>query len=386
MFKRLVFLFLLAAAPLAFAQAPPIVIQDPSTMVQIYQGLVGHWAAAISGYATEIFSALAGLEIAWFGINLWRHYRGDASEAFMPITMKLVTLGMFLALMLNAGTWITDIIADFTKIGKDASGLPGLGPSILLQQGVTIACSLLGTSVGVGALFDFTTAVALILAAVVILLSFLVICAEVVLTQVQATVCLGIGYLFLGFGGSRWTAPYVERYFAFTVATGTKLMVLYCVAGAAWPLTAQWIVSAAKAPLNMSGIETSWVIMASAILYALICWKIPNMAAAILGGSPNLTHSDFLAFVAPVVSGAVGAGLAAAGIATGGAALPAAGAAAAGAGAGGGAIAGGASSPSGAMVLQAAGGVASAGAGTLQGMAHSGGGGGSTPHFNGFDH
>jgi len=364
-------------------------ISDPSTLVQIYQNLQGNWFAAISGYAMEIFFALAALDVAWFGIELWRTYHGDLSQAMTSSAMKILTIGMFLALLQNGGTWVSDIIASFSQIGKDASGLPGLGPSVLLLQGVKIGGTLLGTAMMSGAFFDLATSASLILAAFIICLSFLVICFQFIVTQVQAAICLGVGYIFLGFGGSKWTAPYVERYFAFAVATGVKLMTLYCVAGGAWSLTQTWVQQASAAPFNGSGVEVAWVIMCSAILYAGICWYIPSIAGAMLGGSPNLSHSDFLAFAAPIVSGAVAAGLAAAGIATGGASLAGAGAvgaAGAGTAAGGGAVASGAAtSPSG-VSLGAVGQLASAGSSAAQSMPHGGSHQSAPPHFNGFNH
>ena len=60
-------------ASVAFGQAvapTPPNISDPSTIVQIYQNLQGNWFAAISGYAMDIFIALAALDVAWFGIEL----------------------------------------------------------------------------------------------------------------------------------------------------------------------------------------------------------------------------------------------------------------------------------------------------------------------------
>ena len=55
---------------------------------------------------------------------------------------------------------------------------------------------------------------------------------------VESYVVVGAGFIFLGFGGSRWTAPYVERYIALAVAVGVKLMVLYMLIGAGMTLSA----------------------------------------------------------------------------------------------------------------------------------------------------
>ncbi len=79
-----------------------------------------------------------------------------------------------------------------------------------------------------------------------ICVAFLIITFQFIITQVQIFLAIGMGYFFLGFGGSRWTTNYVERYFAYSVASGTKLMVLYMLAGAAWPLTRSWVQQASS--------------------------------------------------------------------------------------------------------------------------------------------
>jgi TrbL/VirB6 plasmid conjugal transfer protein len=39
---------------------------------------------------------------------------------------------------------------------------------------------------------------------------------------------LSVGFIFLGFGGSRWTAPYTERYIGLAVSIGIKIVLSYC--------------------------------------------------------------------------------------------------------------------------------------------------------------
>ena len=169
-----------------------------------------------------------------FGWTLWRTYHGDIRTALLSTANKLLIIGFFLALLMNGETWMADIINMFIDIGKAASGMPGLSPSIVLLQGFKIFGSMLWQAVKSGLMTDLPTAFALVVAALVICACFLVITIQFVITKVQTFLALGMGYFFLAFGGSKWTTNYVERYFAYAVASGVKLMALYCLIGAGW--------------------------------------------------------------------------------------------------------------------------------------------------------
>lgn len=363
---------------------------------------MGQWFAALSPYAYDLFAALAALEIAVFGWNLWMNYHGDIRTAMLATANKILVIGFFLALLMNAGAWMGDVIDMFVSLGKNASGIPGLGPSTLLLQGFKIFGALLWQATKSGLMTDIPTAMALLLAAFIICASFLVICFQFIVTKVQTFLALGMGVIFLGFGGSRWTTPYVERYFAFCVASGVKLMALYLLAGAAWPLTNAWVTQAQSPLFSQGACEASWIIACGAVLYAGICWYGSSQVSAMLGGSPNLTHSDFIAFMAPAVSAGVSAALVAAGVATGGTTAIAGGALGAANAGGSAASAAGnsaASNPSGAAPPQPSAnggpgssqgssvvtGFAQAGASAMNRAPH-GGHHASPPQFNGFHH
>lgn len=406
------FLFSTLVPVALLAQAPPIpapgtlppptnpVISDPSSLTNAYEALVPQWLNAVTPYAYDLFFALAGLEIAVFGWNLWRTYNGDLRSALLSTANKILIIGFFLSLLMNGSTWMADIINMFVSVGKRASGIPGLGPSMILAQGFSVFGTLLWQATKSGALADLPTAVALIFAAAVICCSFLVISFQFIVTKVQTFLALGMGFFFFGFGGSKWTTPYVERYFAYAVASGVKLMALYLLVGAGWTVTNSWVTAAQAAPLSRAGVEASWVIACGAVLFSGICWYGSSQVSQLLGGSPNLTHSDFVAFMGPMVSAGVTAAMVGAGVMTGGTATVAGGAAAGGAKAlsatSGGTSPTGTSAPqprapstgvsgSSSNGLAALGQLAQAGVSGMRGMPH-GGSHTPPPHFTGFGH
>jgi type IV secretion system protein TrbL len=403
--KRLLLGLLLA--PVLFGQfGPPSapVISDPSSLTQAIEQVSTVWFTSISPFAFEIFWALAGLEMAFLGWTLWRTWNGqDIRSVIFTATNKILMIGMFLALLMNAGTWMGAIINSFVQIGKAASGVPSIAPSVVLLQGFKIFGKLLWEAFKHGLMADIATAHALVFAGTVIIACFLVITIQFIIAKVQTFVALGAGVLFLGFGGSGYTSSYVERYFAYSFGAGIRLMMMYLLIGAGWMMTNSWIAAAQAIPFTQAGVQASYLIAAGAVLYASVCWFLPSHIAGLLGGSPNLSHSDMLSFVAPAIGAAVSGAMVAAGFASGGATAAVGGAVSGAASAAnsvngvapGGSPSGGNETPqvspgggrsaaSGAMARGAVS-MAQVAVNSAARMPHSGAGG-STPRFNGFNH
>jgi type IV secretion system protein TrbL len=185
----------------------------------------------------------------------------------------------------------------------------------MFVQGLTIAGQLLATGFKASLFSDLLTGAAMVIAAGVIVISFLVITCEFVVTKVQTFLALGLGFFFLGFGGSKWTRTYVERYFSYSTASGVRLMTLYFLVNAAQAVSQNWVNLASQAPLSAGGVLACWAIAAGAVIYAVICWRGPSIAAGILGGGPNLSHNEIWGAMSAAVNAGVSAALIASGVA-----------------------------------------------------------------------
>jgi type IV secretion system protein TrbL len=267
---------------------------------------------------------------------------------------------------------------------------------VVLQKGVDICFALLSQAVLSGVLSSPITGLAFFVAGLVIAISFLFITIDFVMTKIQTFLAIGMGFFFFGFGGSTWTRTYVERYFAYAVSSGVRLMTQYFLIGIGLTLSGGWLAAAQNAPWSLDGVKAGWYVMFSAILFAILCWRGSAIAAQLLGGGPNLSHSE----VFHAMGTAVQAGIASALVAS------SAGGAAAAVGAANGPVAsipassGGASSPgtgrtpASAPPASANGAGRNGGSGTMQAASaaasafHSAGSGGThqvhPPVFNGF--
>jgi type IV secretion system protein TrbL len=290
---------------------------SPSAMLDQYRAVQATWLATAAGYANRLFGILALIEFAWTGALLLLE-RSDLQGWTAGLIRRMMFIGAFFALLNFGADWIPRIIESFQIVGQTASGLPALAPSDVLARGLNIAGNLLSAAASSGWMADFGTALALTFAALLAFLAFLGVTVQLVVALVESYLVVGAGFLFLGFGGSRWTAPYVERYISFAVSTGVKVMVLYLLVGAGMALTGAWETAASTIPLSSEPAIDALDISASAVILLMICWNAPKLCAAVLGGTPAFVGGDAVGVVggitqAALVASAAGAGAAALG-------------------------------------------------------------------------
>jgi type IV secretion system protein TrbL len=381
----------IATGALAYGQTPAPQ-SGPSDLLDVYKNATTTWVSTAFGYANKLFGLLAVIDFTWAMIVLFleRHELEGWIAGFLK---KLMTISFFYALLINQSTWFPAIINSFVQIGQQAGGVSGyLNPSSILWTGVQISGAILAaclpsaaTSAAVGGVVGVLvpgagaalTAASLIPALVALFCALLIFLAYVVITltfimaTVESYVVMSAGLIFLGFGASRWTVPYTERYISLVVSTGVRLMVLYMIVGLGQTLSNTWVQEASQIALSTAGLQSLFGLLASVIVFMALAWQVPKLASSVLQGSLQMGSSDLIApaMSAAVVAGTIGAvATAGVGAVAGVGLLGAGGAAAAGGGAG---AAGGASGVGGSFMPGAAGGL-------MPGMGSTMAGGGSS--------
>ncbi len=304
--SALLCLVLCLADGTAFAQT------SPSAMLDQYRSVRMSWLSTAAGYANRLFGILALIEFAWTAAILVLE-KTDLQGWTAALIRKMMFIGAFFALLSFGADWIPRIINSFQIIGQNASGLPSLAPTDVLVRGLNITGNLLSGAADSGWMGNFGTALALVFAALLAFLAFLGLTVQLVVTLVESYLVVGAGFIFLGFGGSRWTAPYVERYISLAVSTGVKIMVLYLLMGAGLTLTDGWVAAATAVPAGPEPAVDALDIAASSVLLLMICWNAPKFTAGILGGAPAFTGGDAVGTAGALAQGALLAGTAVAG-------------------------------------------------------------------------
>jgi type IV secretion system protein TrbL len=301
---------LLFATAIAHAQGPNSV-NGPSSILDEYKGLQNGWITKLLGAAQRLFFLLAGIEVAW-SFTLLAIEKADFQALTATIVRKIMWIGIFYAILLygvtpGGGGWIPAIINSFHILGQNGSSVGPLGPDAIVGFGVNMAIDLLASLKAANFLTGFATSMALVFCAVVVFIAYLAIAIQFVVALVESYLVVGAGVIFLGFGGSRWTAAYVERYIAYAVSVGMKILVLYLLIGAGMTLSEGWKVIAQSAATSLDPARTGFDLAAAAVMFLCVCWMSPKISSAMLGGVASMSGGDLTGV-------GMGVGLAAAGV------------------------------------------------------------------------
>ena len=301
--------FLLALAFLFFSAQTYANTGILDNIATSYKNASTGWATTLVGYANRLFMLLATIELAWsFGV--WAMDKSELQGFTSAIVKKIMWIGLFYALLLNGPTWIPLIVDSFTEAGATAGGAGGgLSPSEIFTTGLDNAATMLQGIKDMSLWDDFATIVIAGLAAIAIVLAFAVIAGQLLIALIESYIAISAGLLFLGFGGSRWTTDFVQKFIGYAVATGVKLFMLFLIVGIGNTQAMQW-----KNMLQTIGQPGAPVfnliltVFGGSIILAVIAVQIPAMAASMLSGSPTMTAGAAAGTAAMGAAGIVGAG------------------------------------------------------------------------------
>ena len=288
-------------------QGPGFNTTVPSQIMDQFRNQRIQWTTNVFVYANVLFGILAVIEFAWSAAVMLLE-KSDLQSWTSALVRKLMWIGAFYALLLNGRIWIPAIIDSFTQIGQNAAGVGALSPSDVFMQGLGIAGALLDGASTSAFFTNPGTSLALAFAALLIVVSYTIIAINFIVTLVESYLVVSVGFIFLGFGGSRWTAPYTERYIGLAVSIGIKILLLYCLISAGLGLSLGWLDEAQGIATSARPAMTAFDVMGGSLIFMMCCWQIPKLFAAVIGGSPALTGGDLVATAAIVGSAALAAG------------------------------------------------------------------------------
>lgn len=272
------------------------------TINDSYKSATGGWLSNILPIAKSLFWKLAAIEFAWSAI-VWALQQENMQSFTAVVVKKIMGIGFFYALLLNAGDWIPAIINSFTKAGQTASGASGLSPSSVIDMGINAANVLLNALHDKSIWDDFMTIVIGGLSALGIVLAFTIIAGQLLVALVESYIVISAGVLFLGFGGSRWTTDFTQKYLSYAVGTGVKLFMLYLIIGLGMTEAENW-----KTLLATAKYVEMLSVLGGSLVLCFLAFQIPNMAASMLSGAPSLTAGAAAGTAAAVAAGTVAAG------------------------------------------------------------------------------
>lgn len=302
-------------ASVSAASAAPSGAGTLTDVANAYKATSAGWITTALGYAQHLFFALVAIELAWTAIT-YVLQRESISDFVAQVVLKLMGVFFFLMLLQNAPVWMPYIINSFSQAGATIGGHGVvLDPSATFGQGLQLAKNMLGT-VNNPSFFTAMMAVLIaVLSALGVVIAFGVVAGQLMVTLIESYIVISAGIFFLGFSGSRWTLPFSEKYVAYAVSVGIKLFMLYLIVGLGQTLASEW--AALFTPSVIAAPDVYIGVAGSALIFMLLGWHIPGLAASVMNGSPIMTLGTAASTVGTTVAG--GAALAAGGLAAAGA-------------------------------------------------------------------
>ncbi len=291
-------------------------------------GLTGQFQTATSGwmttadtYALHIFGALAVLEFVWSGVTILLR-KNDLGDVITGTLFKILSLSFFYMLILEAPTWIPDIIQSFWQMGSGIGGAESATPGSIFSVGVEMASEIITAAEKGSIMQTIANVIPAGLIGVMIIVGMSALALQLMVTLIEAFIVVGAGVVMMGFLGSRWTSQWGEKYFGYAVSVGVKLMAVELITGLAFTLSGTWLEQLIKNSNNTTAMFSSWPTLfdigAGSLILGALGIMVPSIASSMMNGSPSLSLGNLGGAAAAIGGGVVAAG---AGAAMGGASL-----------------------------------------------------------------
>ena len=278
-------------------------------IVRDYESISGAWFGALFPIAQAVFWTLVLIELVWSAI-WWAIDREDGLGVVTALLRKVVSIGFFYALLIN-NDWIRAVIHGFSLAGSTAAGLADLSPSNVFDQGLALATKVFSAPNNLGLLDKVFPSLVAALCAVIVIVAYAIIAAQLLVALVESYIVIGGGILLLGFSGSRWTKFFSERYLSYVASVGVKLFVLYLIMGVGMSIAARWVPLLAEGGFSPTPLLH---VTGGALVFLFLTWHIPSVAGAMMAGAVTLSLADVY-FPTMLLGRAGAAGLAVAGAA-----------------------------------------------------------------------
>ena len=268
----------------------------------------------ISGDVGSVFGVLVVISVGLAAL-LWAI--DETQNVTAAFIRKILLVGFFAWLISSWHSLSVTIVEGFAALGlKAGSGSLSLSdfmnsPSKVVGDGFTDAFALIqymGQQAQQDAGFGFFTHFDVILVAAVaaigIIIAFIILGVEVAVTIIEFHIVTLIAFVTVPFGILAQTAFMSERAIGYVVSVGIKLMALALVVSIGESVFTTYTVSA-----NPTIPEECGLLLAS-VLMLVLALKIPGIAGALISGGPQLSAGSAVAGAAALAAGVGGVALA----------------------------------------------------------------------------
>jgi type IV secretion system protein TrbL len=298
-----------------------------------FQTATTGWMTTAQGYAFKIFTALAVMDLAWWGIKQVLK-KNDLADFIAGATLKIASIAFFYTIVKYAPTWMPEITSSFMKMGQatGGAGAATASPSGVMSMAFSVVHQLYevynkadGSLLNIGT--NFFLAIVIAVTSLLALVGFGLVALQLLMTLIETYLVGGAGLVMLGFTGSGLTSSFGEKYIGYLVSVGIKLLMIYAIIGLGQNLINSELQEIAKympgGSIGKAPPPTDLLTVGvSMLIYGVIGMQAPGLASSLMNGSPNMSLGNVAGGAAAIAGGLAATGAAAvAGYATGAKAL-----------------------------------------------------------------
>ncbi len=274
-----------------------------NNILNTMQTVSAGWIPSVMVPAQKLFLDLAGLEVCWsMGEFILQKAQAGWEALVIATAKKILQLSIFFWIVSNANTIFWLILNLFQSVSSDITGVALLSPGAILQNGVNFV-SEIESGVPIAAFVSPTVTFTVAFSNLLILLSFVIVAGQYMVTIVESYIATSAGILMLGFAGSRFTAQFADKYFAYAIGVGIKLLMCSVVVALGEGISTQ--LSSAMATPGFFAYGAIYSNLAElvgiSLIYAFMAWYIPQLASSLASGSVGMTLGAFMATGASLV-------------------------------------------------------------------------------------
>lgn len=256
----------------------------------LFQTKARNWGIVLQDYALTLFRYLLIGSVAWMGIRLALE-QAELKSILIQFIKLVFNAALMLAVLFNYKQWAGMLINGLSTIGQEL-GAPPLAPNSIFNSGLEIINNIVGEL----SIVDPIDSLALIICAIVIMICFALIAAQVLLVKCEAYIVLNAGTILLGFGGSDITRNYATNFLKYSLTVAMKLFVMQLLVS----LGISFIQDLQEAKITIDQILV--LIGVSVVLFALVN-TIPDIISGIVNGSHVSTGQAITSAVSAVSMG-----------------------------------------------------------------------------------
>ena len=263
------------------------------------------WVVLVMPVAQRLFLDLAGLEIVWsMGEFILKNAQAGWENLAISTARKILQLSIFFWIVSNANTIFWLILNLFQTMASDLTGVPLLSPGAILQTGINFV-ALIHSNIPWAAMLAPPVTFTVAFSSLLIVLAYVIIAGQFMVTIVESYVATSAGILMLGFSGSRFTAQFADKYFSYAIGVGIKLLMCSVVVALGEGISLE--LSNAIATPGFFAVGSGAIfsnlseLVGISLIYAFMAWYIPQLASSLASGSVGMTLGAFMATGASMV-------------------------------------------------------------------------------------